>query len=167
MNRSLSSIVVGACGGFLATIPQTVAMEAVRQALPTRFPPRQVAEEVLALFATDGRPPRLSEPAWHLITAVSHFGFGTAAGAGFGLLPKSTQRRRGNGVLFGLGVWAFSYGVIFPAVNIWRPQADRPVRKNLQLIAAHVAWGLAIDALFPRLHSYWFPLARTREKWLG
>ena len=129
----------------MATVPQTLVMQAVRLALPGRrgrFPPRQVTEAVVRRLL--GRV-RWSEPAWWIATIASHFGFGAAAGAAYPAVVRPTPLR---GILYGLIVGFASYELVMPAVGVHAPQHDRPVRKQLQLIAAHLAWGVAMSAAF-------------------
>ncbi len=145
---STRDVLAGAAAGLLATVPQTVAMQAVRLAVPGPrggFPPRQVTEAVLARLTPGRRRPRLSEPAWWVATAACHFGFGAAAGAAY---PAVVRPGRSRGLLYGLAVGFLSYAVAMPAVGIRLPESDRPVRKALQLIAAHLAWGLSLGVIF-------------------
>ena len=135
----------GALAGLLATVPQTLAMQAVRLVLPGPrgpFPPRQVTEAIVRRAL--GRV-RWSEPIWWTATALSHFGFGTAAGAAYPIVVRPTPVR---GFLYGLAVGFVSYELLMPAAGVHSPQHDRPVRKQLQLIAAHLAWGVTMSALF-------------------
>ncbi len=155
-HRHLSPTVAGALSGLLATAAQTAALQAVRLALPGprgRFPPRQVTEAVVARLAGRRWPPAWSEPTWWVATAVSHAGFGTAAGAVYPAVPgrPGGLRRLVRGAAYGLAVYAVSYGLVLPAVGIRLPQGDRPVRKNLELIVAHLAWGLVTAAAYAYL----------------
>ena len=140
----MTHLLAGATAGLLATVPQSVAMQAVRLLLPAGlrggFPPRQVAEDVLERLSPRRRPPRLDEMGWWAVTALSHFGYGAAMGAGYALLPGLPRPGSARGIGFGITVWAGSYLLVLPAVGIRAPQGDRPVSKNLQLIAAHLAW---------------------------
>ena len=148
MNTTRSECLAGAVAGLLATVPQTLAMQAVRLAVPGprgRFPPRQVTEAVVRRLL--GRV-HWSEPAWWAATIASHFGFGAAAGAAY---PAVVRPAFVRGVLYGLIVGFASYELAMPAAGIDAPQHDRPVRKQLQLIAAHLVWGVAMSILFQRV----------------
>ena len=159
MDVTRSDLLGGAAAGLLATIPQTVAMQAVRLALPGprgRFPPRQVTEAVVA--RAFGRV-RWSEFAWWTATAASHLGFGAAAGAAY---PAVGRPGRGRGLVYGLAVGLVSYGLVMPAFGIHTPHSDRPLRKCLQLFAAHLAWGLAVPVLFDRIVKMHDPAGTRR-----
>ena len=149
-----SRLWAGGLAGGVATVVQTAAMEAVRRRLPGgtpgRFPPRQVTEALVARLAGGRRRPAWSEPTWWALTAVSHFGFGVAAGAIYPLLPPVPRSPAARGAVFGLAVGALHYGVLFPLLGIHAPQADRPVRKVLALTAAHLAWGIVTAVLYER-----------------
>jgi uncharacterized membrane protein YagU involved in acid resistance len=148
----INRFLAGALAGLVATVPQTIAMEIARRKTPmrspSRFPPRQVTEEVLSLITPGKGPPSLSESAWQAITTVSHFGYGATMGSLYPLMPARPRNVALRGTVFGLTVWAGSYGVVLPLMGIFAPQADRPVHKNLQLAAAHLAWGVATAELF-------------------
>ena len=141
--------------GGLATLPQTIAMEAVRRGLPGgtpgRFPPRQVTEALVARLAGRRRRPAWPEPTWWALTALSHVGFGTVAGAIYPLLPPVPRPPIARGAAFGLAVGALHYGLLFPLLGLYTPEADRPVRKPLALTAAHLAWGVVTAVLYDRL----------------
>ena len=148
-----SSVSVAVFAGCVATVPQTLAMAAVRRWLPGptrgRFPPRQVTEAIVTRVI--GRR-RWSEPVWWTLTAASHFAFGSAAGAAYPLVP-AVGPVVVHGAAFGLAVGAVPYLVVFPLLGIRSPQGDRPVRKAAQLVAAHVAWGIATAVVYDRLRS--------------
>ncbi len=118
-----------------------------------RFPPRQVAEAVVAGVLGRRRPPRWSEPTWWTVTAASHFAFGAAAGAAYPHLVPAVGPVPARGAAFGLAVGAATYLVLFPLLGIDAPQADRPVRKAAELVAAHLAWGVTTALLHARLTS--------------
>ena len=154
---TLSPAIRGAAAGLLATVPQTLVMQAVRLALPGprgRFPPRQVTEAVLARLTPGRHRPRLSEPAWWAATAACHFGFGASAGTAYPAVVRPGLLR---GLVYGLAVGFVSYEWAMPAVGIHLPESDQPVRKNLQLIAAHFAWGLTMTLLFEWLTARHWP----------
>lgn len=75
-------------------------------------------------------------------TLVSHFGYGAAMGALYGLLAmKIPLPSPIKGVLFGLVVWAGSYLGMLPLSGMSETGQREPGRRNLMMIAAHVVWG--------------------------
>ena len=85
MNPTLA----GSLGGLAATVPMTVAMETMFRRLPATqrypLPSRGVAMNVLK---TIGVEHQLNEPERHAFTLLSHFGYGTLAGAAYGSLAR-------------------------------------------------------------------------------
>ena len=75
-------------------------------------------------------------------TLVSHLGYG----ATMGLLYTPVARKLPlpaalKGILFGLVVWVGSYLGLLPLLGMWESAYVEPSRRNLMMIAAHVAWG--------------------------
>lgn len=148
--NSLARICSGALAGCAATVPMTVVMADLYQA-PTRrpkhsFPPRQITEEALA---EAGLEDDLSEPAKKQLAAVAHFGFGSAMGAAYSLLPPKylSQQPLTCGITFGLAVWATSYLGLLPSLHSEAAATEETPRRNAVIIAAHIVWGAALGYL--------------------
>jgi len=162
----------GALAGLVATAPMTGVMLGLKQLLPPieRFPlpPRRITLHFAAAGHLLGRLPR---PLDLLATLLLHFGFGATAGAVYAWtaarvrLPWHGPHVRvagrrvrllavARGMAFGLLVWAVSYVGWLPALGIIAPAQDRPRRRNLLMITAHLVWGacagLLVDAFTPR-----------------
>jgi hypothetical protein len=150
-------MVSGLASGAAATFPMTLAMFALRDRMPREWfkslPPRKIT---LNLLHHLGLARKLDRKDKRRLVGVSHFGYGAAAGALYGLLP-----RRLPGPLFGLAVWAVSYLVAMPALSLYRPATRDPASRNKLMIASHLAWGtflgLAYGAI--RILRHWY---RTR-----
>src|SRR6185436_20066351 len=86
----LTRAAAGAAAGFAATGPMTLVMAAAREALPEHqqydLPPRIVTERAAQ---TAGVAHRMDEPDKKAATTVAHFGFGTGAGAAYGVLAPA------------------------------------------------------------------------------
>jgi uncharacterized membrane protein YagU involved in acid resistance len=146
----IGSAFEGAVAGLAATVPMTTAMDLMHRALPMEeqypLPPHQItmeaAEKVRVRHSMD-QPSRVSA------TMASHFGYGATTGAIYGEyedrvnLPPVVK-----GVAYGLGVWAFSYLGLLPAVGILEPATKHPARRNAVMIAAHVVWGSALAMFY-------------------
>src|SRR5205085_426585 len=108
MNKS-PRILQAAAAGLAATVPMTIFMARVHQALPRReqypLPPRQITEEALEVASLDDD---LSERRKRRLSLVAHFSYGCLVGAGFSVLPDQVVRQRpiAAGVVYGLAVWA-------------------------------------------------------------
>lgn len=106
MNRYLA----GTIGGLLATVPMTLAMEALYRQLPREerypLPSRESTQHLLKKVEADGL---LHEEQHVELSLVSHLGYGAFAGA---LYPATRQRVAhplvyGSG--YGVAIWAASY----------------------------------------------------------
>jgi uncharacterized membrane protein YagU involved in acid resistance len=128
----------------------TVVMADLYQAPPRRpkhsFPPRQITEEALAEVSLEDDLP---EPAKKQLTAVAHFGFGSAMGAAYSLLPQKylIQQPVTSWITFGLAVWATSYLGLLPSLNSETAAREETPRRNAIMIAAHIVWGAALGFL--------------------
>ncbi|WP_287289154.1 hypothetical protein [Mesorhizobium sp.] len=140
----MQRIVSGALAGLAATLAMTIAMRRLHPLLDKRdrypLPPREIVERVAT--AGDEQGARTS-------TLLAHFGFGALTGSIFALLPM----RRGNGILYGLGVWALSYLGWIPAANILAPAWRHPVYRNLLMLAVHVVWGATLSRSLSELEA--------------
>src|SRR5437588_10461880 len=122
MADTTRDLLAGAAAGFAATGPMTAVMDGVRRVLPDPqrrqpLPPHVVT--VRAADAATGAAHELPEGAKTGLTTLAHFGFGTAAGAGYGLLaPHLPFSPAANGVAYGLAVWAGSYLGWLPALGL-------------------------------------------------
>ena len=89
-----------------------------------------------------------------LVNDLTHWGFGIASAAGYGVVAGSLKQPRPvYGLLFGAGVWLGGYGVL-PVTGLYEPiwKYDRvTLAKDL---AAHLVYGLttatAFRAMLPR-----------------
>jgi putative membrane protein len=144
-----SRLLTGAVAGFAATVPMTVAMEAMHRRLPPPqrypLPPRRIA---MRAAGKAGVREHLDEPERKAVTMVSHFGYGTAVGSLFGAIaPKDPVRAAAAGAGFGLLVWAVSYLGLMPAFGLHPPATKEPARRNGLMIGAHLVWGATLGAI--------------------
>ena len=139
----MNDILDGAVAGCVATIPMTVAMEAMHRELPAReqypLPPRTVTVRAAEASGLD-----LDEDERTALSLTAHFAMGTAMGALYGpvsrLLPLPAPLA---GAAFGLAVWAGNYLGVLPALGLLRPATDHPPRRAGLMIGAHLVWGAA------------------------
>jgi hypothetical protein len=111
--------------------------------------PALVAKQFLERVTKREVPPRYTR----LLNNLTHWGFGLATGAGYGLLIGSRKPRVWYGVPFGAAVWAGGY-VVLPLLGVYEPiwKYDREtLEKDL---SAHLVFGTATAAAFYMLaHS--------------
>ena len=144
----MSPTVAASLGGLAATLPMTVAMEAMFRGLsiPQRYPlpPRTIS---MRLAETLGMKHELDEQERLAVTLLNHFGYGTAAGAVYGLLARRLLPGALGGAVYGLGVWAGSYLGLLPATGLYPSAAEESARRNALMIAAHLVWGAALGTV--------------------
>ncbi len=131
----MKPLIFGALGGLAATMAMTAFMRRAHKYLPTDeqypLPPREIVDRTIDVEQEDTA---------RTATMLSHFGFGAVAGLLYTLPPVN----RMGGPIYGLGVWTASYLGWLPAFRILAPATDHPAQRNLLMLAAHVAWGLAL-----------------------
>ena len=141
------AILRGATAGFAATVPMTLAMEALRAALPReqmrRMPPREVVDRTVDKAGVGTKLERSDRIA---LTTLAHFAFGALAGAVYGAV---FERRKSTltGIAYGLAVWALAYGVGLPSLGVHPAASDDTEDRNAVLVASHVVWGATLGKL--------------------
>ncbi len=134
----MSALARGAARGTIAAMAMT-GMRRVTTGLGLleETPPERLATEgvpsLLAMVPADLRNEAIE---------VAHWGYGAAAGAAFGLLPRPVRERRWSGPAYGLGIW-----LVFELVLRRLFQLDEPRRKPLErvaLVADHLLYGTVV-----------------------
>ncbi|MDB5105955.1 MAG: conserved rane protein of unknown function [Fibrobacteres bacterium] len=135
--RIPSGLVAGTLSGLAATLPMTAAMRRIRRREPREWlkalPPRKIT---LRLAHRAGLGKKLDRDDKRRLIALSHYGYGAAAGGLYGLLPG-----RMPGILYGLAVWAISYLGLMPALSLYRPANRDASSRNRLMILSHLVWG--------------------------
>ncbi|HVK16124.1 MAG TPA: DUF6789 family protein [Fimbriiglobus sp.] len=153
MHHAAPSALAGGAAGLAATAPMTAAMAALFPALPFedqhRLPPRHITERAAEEVGVEDD---LSEPEKQGLTAIAHFGYGTAAGAVYGLIrPSLPLPGAVAGVAYGLAVWAGSYMGLLPALRLYPHAEGESAERGALMIAAHVVWGAALGIVTDQL----------------
>jgi hypothetical protein len=129
----------------------TVAMATMHRQLPWwqrfRLPPREITASMLRKTGVRHRVPREVEST---AVAVGHFAYGAAAGAVYGTLPLKSRGPL-SGILYGLLVWAGSYGGWLPAAGLATPLRRRTDEHIALMVLAHVLWGGVLGTTVRRL----------------
>jgi hypothetical protein len=134
----------GALVGGLATAPMSAVMMGAEQfGLVGEMPP----EKITAKFLNRGGI-RRSEVQQDVLATLTHFGFGAAAGAAFGVVaPRRLIARVPLGMAYGAAIWGVSYMGWVPALGIM-PRADRDRRdRQTVMLASHLVYGTALALL--------------------
>ncbi|MGP7997275.1 MAG: hypothetical protein ACLPKI_08140 [Streptosporangiaceae bacterium] len=106
--------------------------------------PGQVARRVVEGFTQRELPDRW---AW-LISTIMHWGYGSSAGAAYGVLAGSLRRPHPwYGVPFGAVVWATGY-VILPEGGLYKPIWEYDAKTLTEDLTAHLAYGAGTGAAF-------------------
>jgi hypothetical protein len=143
--RTVLDASAGTLAGALATLPMSALMWAAgRAGLMGEQPPKRITDE--ALDSVGAHP---SQPTRWGATALTHLGFGAAAGVPFALMHRSLPvgvPRVATGALYGVGVWASAYLGWVPAMGIMPSAEDDRPGRPLSMVAAHVVYGAALGA---------------------
>lgn len=150
-NYEVTDVLTGAAAGLLATVPMTFAMLAIQRMLPRRqqqqLEPRRITDDMLRRV---GLRDDLKKDERDCVATVAHFGYGTAMGAAYPLVHRSPLPRGLKGPAYGMLVSAGSYAGWLPAMETLPPPQRLGNGRNLLLIAAHLAWGAATEAMYVR-----------------
>jgi hypothetical protein len=88
-------------------------------------------------------PPRYAR----LLNNVTHWGFGLATGAAYGLLAGSRRSRVWYGLPFGAAVWASGY-VVLPRLGVYEPIWKYDAKTLEKDLSAHLVFGAATAVAF-------------------
>jgi hypothetical protein len=150
MHGAGRALLRGALGGLIGTVAMSLPILAARRVgLMGEAPPRRIAGRLLSAVGVRRREEETEIAAATLL----HLGFGTGAGALFGVLARYVRLPIAvpvRGVGYALGVWFASYQGWIPALSLLPPASrDRPDRRVV-LVAAHVVYGAVLGACMAR-----------------
>lgn len=141
----------GAVAGVVAALAMSVPMlAATRLGILRRQAPAQITDRLLQRMGLAGAV--RDEDSRDALAAANHLGFGTAAGAIFGLLSRRlppSVPRIAAGMTYGAMIWTVSYMGWVPFLRLMPPpDEDEPARPALML-GAHLVYGGVLGALTP------------------
>lgn len=139
MASERNRVVRAAARGLVASMAMTGFRTFAGGASPDdQTPPEQIVTE---------RGPeavrRLPEHKRQAVTELLHWTYGAAAGAGFGLLPRSVRRRPVAGPVYGLVIWLGFEALIAPLLGLSRTRS-RPLVWRAVTAADHVLYGAVV-----------------------
>jgi hypothetical protein len=150
--------------GAVAGAIGTLAMVALRRVLEPQLvpssirhkkhPPEQVTEWAAS---KTGKARALPKRKKMTAAMVLHFGYGSAAGALYGVARERLPHDDGivsavdEGATFGTAVWAASVEGLLPALGIAPPTTDLPKRKWPMPVLEHMAYGVVTALAFEAL----------------
>jgi hypothetical protein len=105
--------------------------------------PALVAKRLLETMLKREVSPRYAR----LLNNATHWGFGLAAGAGYGLAMSSRAPRVWAGLPFGAAVWATGY-VVLPRLGVYEEIWNYDLDTLAKDLSAHLAFGTATAAAF-------------------
>ncbi len=109
--------------------------------------PALVAKQLLELPLDHEVPPRYVR----ILNNATHWGYGLATGAGYGLLAGSRRKPRvWFGPAFGAAVWASGYAVL-PQFGVYEPIWKYDLETLRRDLGAHLVFGTATAAAFALL----------------
>ena len=109
--------------------------------------PALVSKKLLEGVLEQDVPPRYAR----FLNNATHWGFGLAAGAAYGLLLGSRRTPKvGYGLPFGAAVWASGY-VFLPLFGVYEPIWKYDLKTLARDLSAHLVFGVATAAAFSAL----------------
>jgi uncharacterized membrane protein YagU involved in acid resistance len=105
--------------------------------------PALVAKRLLESVVKHEVSPRYAR----FLNNATHWGFGLATGAGYGLLLGSRKPKLWFGLPFGAAVWASGY-VVFPQLGVYEPIWKYDLETLRKDLSAHLVFGTATAAAF-------------------
>ncbi|KUP97556.1 hypothetical protein [Thermobifida cellulosilytica] len=137
----------GAAAGAAATAAMTGVMAAARkQGGVGRLPPKLLTRRFLP-----GGGEHTPRPGENLATTAAHWGFGSAAGAVFGLLTGGRRPRVALGLAYGAAVWLVSYEGWVPKLTVQPPAHRDAPGRAATMAAAHLVYGGVLAAVLRRM----------------
>jgi hypothetical protein len=103
--------------------------------------PSLVAKRLLERVTKREVPPKYAR----VLNNVTHWGFGLAAGAAYGLLVGSRKPNVWYGLPFGAAVWAAGY-VVLPRLGVYEPIWKYDLETLEKDLSAHLVFGAATAA---------------------
>ncbi len=89
---------------------------------------------------------KLSKSEKETAGALAHYAMGAASGAIYGaaaeVMPLSTS---GEGVPFGVAVWAIADEAVVPALGLSKPATAYPLSTHVYALASHMVYGLTTE----------------------
>jgi hypothetical protein len=146
--RTLARGVRDAGMGAIATVPMSAVMLAgQRLGWMREQPPEHVTGRAIEGVAGN----RVLDRELDVAAAAVHVASGAVFGAAYGWLGRRLRSTppAGLGVAFAVAIWAFSYRGWMPAIGVLPPE-QRGARATAVMVAAHVAYGLALGRLAQR-----------------
>jgi uncharacterized membrane protein YagU involved in acid resistance len=140
----MKRVLRGAAAGTLATGAMSMVMlGAKRVGLMGGMPPEKITAKLLNRAGV-----RRSAAQQDALATVLHFGFGAAAGAGFGVVaPRRVTIRVPAGMAYGAAIWGVSYLGWVPALGIMAPAQRDRVDRQATMLAGHLVFGATLGLL--------------------
>ena len=105
--------------------------------------PALVAKQILERLFKHQVPPEYARA----LNNETHWGFGLAAGAGYGLLLGSRKPKVWCGLPFGAAVWASGY-VVLPQLGVYQPIWKYDLKTLWDDLSVHLVYGTATAGAF-------------------
>lgn len=139
----------GMAGGLLASFVMTTVNSAVQRVVSA--PPPQGEDSTVKTATALSRSvlhkdltPRQKQTAGPIV----HYTFGTSVAAAYGAAAEFAPAAcAGYGTVFGLAVWLGAHVLTVPALGLSEPITSSSPRKEAPELAAHIAYGLVVEAV--------------------
>jgi len=97
---------------------------------------------------------KLTDHERDIAAPVVHYVFGALMGAAYGALAESVpSTRKGNGIPFGLALWAAGDEIAVPALGLARKPWQQPFEAHAAMFASHIVYGYALETVRSRVRN--------------
>lgn len=126
-------------GGVAAMAMTGMRAVTVRLGLLRRPPPDEVVKETAPKLLA--RAPVDPE----VVVELAHWGYGAAAGAAFGMLPRSLRLAPWAGPAYGAAIWELFELAVAPLLGLRRAD-ERTTTERAAILADHVLYGAIVGS---------------------
>jgi putative membrane protein len=141
-----STVIAGGMGGFVGSSCMTVVRTLAQRAGFIDKTVPQIIEEWASHELQVGPPG--GALGHHVVDQALHHGYGAVWGALYGASLGQRQRSPAlRGAAFGLGLWAFGFFVLIPALRVHRSADQAGWAENAVNAGAHILYGLVVALL--------------------
>lgn len=138
------ALLAGLAGGLAGSAAKIVAEKLVPPRTQGQTPPPKLVVEHAAAASGTRLPPKAKKAA----TQGIHWGFGTAAGAVYGVAAEFQPRVKAwKGAGFGLAVNKLMHKNLLPRTGLVEPVGEQPAQERVSEWFSHVVYGVATEVI--------------------
>jgi putative membrane protein len=152
-NKVYKGLIAGSIGGLAASWIMTRFQSVLSRAVQGKSNPHEgqgedatvkTARKISSGVLNHELSPEEKKTAGPLV----HYAYGTGIGALYGgLAQKYKTTKAGFGSAYGAAAWALGDEVAVPALGLGKKPTEAPVTQQVQMLAAHVVYGVALEGV--------------------